>query len=487
MKILFAFLLLQFFCFGINVKAQSFVYSTPEKVGYKFNRYEVLGKNSQGVIALLSGSDENVIESFYDNMQLHWRKNIIVPDKNYNLKKIFLNGDTLWVFYTVQQKNVLLLKSILMNGNLAAMGTSKIIDTLSSGGFGFSPQINIYLNADKSGTVITKTKQQSDQQNQIQIIAVNRFLNVERKKILKCSDFSDSRLLDVKCGNDGSIFLLSGNYQIKNSFNDFPYTAFELSKIYTDWHRDTISFSSSSNPMSSALIGFDKRNNRILISSLIATTPGNDAKSILFWSIDNVDMHLLKNNVCEIPDSLISKVNGNTSSKKNDAFSDFGITEIIPRADGGMFVLSEMFSVATETSNTPSFNSFGVVSSPLTMTFYKYDNIAIFSFDSLGTIEHCQTILKKQHTENDDGYFSSYSLNIGVNKLTVLFNNFLQNQIEFTSYNLNSNCSYSQQVLFNTEKLGLLPVPKLAKQISISQIVMPSYHRNYLQFVMFTF
>ena len=470
-----------------QIYAQTILTSSPEKVGFNYSNFEVLGKNGQGIIVWLNGEKEDVIESFYDNMQLHWRKNLALPDEDFLVQKIFLNADTVMLFYTTQQKSVVVLKSILLSATLSALGPGQIVDTLSTTTYSNAPILKFYLRPEKDGVTIAEQSKNISEKKQITFLQLNRHLITQVKQICIVTDFKQGRFIDLVCGWNQTIYVLSGDAQIKNTDNSFPFTAYEIIRFDQAFKSDSLTFTSVQNPLSDSHIVFDKKNNLISVGGLSATEPGNIATQIFYWRMNADSFQTEEKKFISISDSLINKLKESSSTKKTYGFENFVVTQIVPRADGGIILMCEVQTMFSESNNTPGFSNFGISSSPLTITYYHFNEMALFSFNNKGETQWSEVIHKKQQTQNDGGYFSSYSLLVCPDKLHIIYNDMMNGQMNVTDYSIEPVGQNLSSQLFNADHLGLLIAPQLGKQISNNELVIPSYRHNYLQFVKFTF
>jgi len=131
------------------------------------------------------------------------------------------------------------------------------------------------------------------------------------------------------------------------------------------------------------------------------------------------------------------------------------------------------------------YGPFGIASS-VTITYYHYDDIVLFSFDAMGNIEWRKVLHKRQETEGDNGYFSSYSMLIS-NQLDFIYNDNTSGQNNVASYSIKPTGEMVRADLFNSDQKGVQLIPKYGKQVSAHELVIPSVKRNFVQFVKFTF
>ena len=104
-----------------------------------------------------------------------------------------------------------------------------------------------------------------------------------------------------------------------------------------------------------------------------------------------------------------------------------------------------------------------------------------------GSLDWGKVLKKKQISEDDDGFFSSYCLSITPEKLNFIYNEEIYHKTNVSQYVMDKKGQFSRQYLFNAGDKNVLLVPRLGKQISSNEVLIPSYKRNYLSFVKVTY
>lgn len=102
--------------------------------------------------------------------------------------------------------------------------------------------------------------------------------------------------------------------------------------------------------------------------------------------------------------------------KESPALYDYYIKDIIPLADSSLIFILEQFYISTITYTDPRT---GYIS---TRYIYHYNDIIIGKINPKNEIAWMKMIPKSQVTENDNGYYSSFSNYCTYDKLTFYFN-----------------------------------------------------------------
>ncbi|MCR9286538.1 MAG: hypothetical protein NXI23_04010 [Bacteroidetes bacterium] len=180
--------------------------------------------------------------------------------------------------------------------------------------------------------------------------------------------------------------------------------------------------------------------------------------------------------------------------RKQPELYQYALDELILRSDGGAVLVAEQFYVYQEREfdNYPYFGYGGFYRSSYYnrryehTTYYNYNDILVVNIRPNGEIEWTARIPKRQETENDGGYFSSYAMSIVRDKLYFVFNdngrNFDGNVKDNRLYNFNGRNSIIAlaevskegkvdiQPLYSNRDASILTRPKVCKQIGSKQM-----------------
>jgi len=148
--------------------------------------------------------------------------------------------------------------------------------------------------------------------------------------------------------------------------------------------------------------------------------------------------------------------------------------------------IAQSESVSTEAYVNPPLGGFGL-STGFTVNYFHYDELAVLSFNQDGSVEWKQILHKKQSTEGDGGFFSSIGLMIAPTQLYFVFNDGINGQTVVTDFSLDATGVQSRKEIFSADRKGVMVVPRQGKQVSANEMVLPSFKKNFLQFVKISF
>ncbi len=182
---------------------------------------------------------------------------------------------------------------------------------------------------------------------------------------------------------------------------------------------------------------------------------------------------------------------------KDQEMLEYDLHDLIKRDDGGVVLIGEQYYSYTVTNYTAN----GVGSST---TYYHYNNIIIINIDNAGKIEWAQTIPKRQQSNNDGGYYSSYALAVTEDKLRFIFNDNRANlnpkkQGELKNYTfrdkdgivtlatVSRDGKVTREALVNDSEIEVGVRPKVCDQINDNQILLFGEKRSKDQFAIVDF
>ncbi|MEO5675324.1 MAG: hypothetical protein ABIQ74_11825 [Chitinophagales bacterium] len=466
---------------------QEVLISQPEKITAGISKVEVLGRNNHGILVRHTVKDQEGIQCFYDNMSLRWKKTIQQRERNSNLEEVIMYPDSLLFFYTVVVKNLTLLKAYKTSDRIESSSRLVVCDTLSKTLLSPTPKTYFSTSPDKRYILFWFTDHNFNDNQLLHVSCINLTLNKLWSTSLRITGLAHPEVLTALPDSMGNACIISGDFKAKNFNNNFPYASLMISSIKEKGlkvhqqnitQQETLYTSCEARP--------DFKNGNVAIAGLFAHNAGTESEGSYFMLFNMRMDSLLVQRYDGFSTDLLSQLTGNAPPKKNDGFYDFQPKELIVKRDGGAIFIAEAQSITSEAYNTPPFGSFGL-STGFTVNYYHYDDLAVTSFRLDGTVEWKQILHKKQGTEGDGGFYSSIATMIAQAQLFLIYNDAVNGQTSVADYAINADGYQQRNDLFSADRKGVSLALRQAKQISATEIVIPSFKRNYLQFVKINF
>ena len=473
--VVFIFLMLQVGAFG-----QSVGFSLPEKISLAVNDIEIIGQNEEGLLVSEQSSHQCELQTFNQAMEPIAKRNLILPDKNSTVEKILLQNDSLLVFYSLPDHGLILLKSACFNTHLDGASRVELLDTLTPTSLSPKPELH-FVNSALSPEVFVWYQGWGDKKN-FRYLFYNAFQRFYRKGSLALTMLSEPVISDAVLSSTGHAYLAVGENTARNTNNDFPLEKLLLLRVEPDGALQQHLIIRPESLLGYPGIHMDEVNHRLLLGGLWSINPGNESQGMYFGSYADQGDSIFAEKFIPWPQNFLIQLSGDNPPRKSDGFFNFDLKNIIVRHDGGIILLAESVSVSTESFNNPGYGTVGVTSS-LTVNYYHFDEILVVSLSDTGGVEWNSVLRKRQQTEGDGGYYSSFATLIGGGQLHFIYNDIVNGQTNVSEYAVSPDGSQHREDLFNADHKGVMLIPNEARQVSGNDLIIPSIKRSYFQLI----
>jgi hypothetical protein len=178
---------------------------------------------------------------------------------------------------------------------------------------------------------------------------------------------------------------------------------------------------------------------------------------------------------------------------------EYDLDKLLVGKDGSAMLLGEQYYVYT----TTSYYVVNGMRQSMTTTHYIYNDILTVKINPSGQIEWAQKIPKRQHSYDDGGFYSSYTMAIVKGRICFLYNDNPKN-ITYTgvgkvaNYNpgkesivvlasLTEKGELERKPLFTSADVEVITRPKVCEQIGGSEIILFGQRKKSQQFARITF
>ncbi len=495
-------LLLFVLAIGEFTSAQKIVYSSYDKDDTKRMNFEIAGKINGNFLIYKNLRNKNRISVLDNDM-----KEIANVDQDYvpdNDKMInvdfFPYQDFCYMIYQYQKKNVVYCMASKIDGMGRKIGDVIEMDTTH---LGFAANNKIYTvlsSEDKSKVIVFKINSRNKKMFLMTTLLFDNKLDLMKRSVMFVPmEERKDNLGNYHLDNDGNLifakFYRSSNENIskaqlvmKNAMED---VFFEKDLNLGGKWLDEIN------------IKIDNYNKRYLLTSFYLEEKRGNIEGYYFFIMDKDNKATIIENAIAFGDELKKEAKGQSSTKV--AFNDYFIRDIITRRDGGFIIGSESFYNTSRFNNIPNrwhylygndaFNSFNNwYTSPYYRNSwwnnrtgsnqsvrYHSDNIAILSFNNKGEIEWSSVIVKAQFNDESDDKVTYQLMNTG-DQLHFLFNQLERRTELLNDYGLTADGTITRNPTLKNLERGYEFLPKYGKQVSLKQMIIPCFFRNYICF-----
>ena len=471
----------------MHVHGQEIATSPPQKITAGISKVEVLGRNDQGIIIRHTVHDDDEILCYYDNMSLRWKRGIPHHEKNSYIEEILCYPDSMLFIYSVTVKGTTVLKAFKTNNRVESPTPLIALDTISTTLMNPIPHTQFAFPADKRFILLWYPDHNFDNNKTVHMTCLNFMLRKEWSTNIRLADLEHPDVIAATIDTFGNACLVSGEYKARNFSNNFPYTGLMISSIRqkgTRTHQTIIR--EQENFYTECKVKLDARNGNVLMAGLFSHNAGTESEGVYFFGYNSLRDSLMLQHYEAHSIDFISQLTGNSPPKRNDGFFDFQPVDLIVKRDGGAIFIAESQSVTSEAYNNPPFGGFGL-STGFTVNYYHYDELAVISFNPDGSVEWKQILHKKQSTEGDGGYYSSIATMIAPTQLYLVYNDVVNGQTTVSDFSMDAAGKQVRNEIFSADRKGVNVTPRQGKQISANEMILPSFKRNYLEFVKITF
>lgn len=482
----------------------------------------LFGQNDEAVYMTMSLKKDLLVQKMNGAMTSLYKQvvDMEINRKDLILQRVMLAGSRVIILarqYDKKEDMNRLYMRMFNEADMRPSGPWEVVAQFSSekafsGGFetATSPNeehilITIHLPYEKDGS----------EKFQLRVYDKDMVMEWEREVVLPYAD-KEFRLEDLHVDNDGDVIAVGVKYAEKREARAMK-RAGKVSYVY-----HLITYSASGDRKDHAIAAGDRflqdltlsladGNGPILCGGFYGVKGTNKVRGAFFMSLHPETKAIMHESYKEFSDDMITqymtakeeeKARKKAEKKDEDLeLFEYDLDEIIRRDDGGAVLVGEQYYMYTTTVCTTNPNG---GQSCRTVYHYIYNDIIVVNIDPSGDIAWATTIPKRQHTSNDDGYFSSYALEVKGSDLYFIFNDNGENLFraagdKFKQMDLQGKGSVvtmatvtqdghvTREALFDPEKRELILRPKSCVQLADDRMFLYATRRKDYRFGIVTF
>lgn len=470
-----------FFVSWLN--AQVVELSSPVKLSSKASKFRIVGKNSDGIIVRLYGS-EDVLHLYSDDLRLAASKTIEFKNMDGPLQYILLNKTGAVVFYLQQDRKFSVLYAQPLNSKFLEIGKAIMIDTIFDRKDLVAQNLRFKSSTNQDYLSIYYPFFSGSTVQEIQFLALDQSLQKLYKKTVPFNRSEDElELAKHFVDNDANSYLLLGRKE-KQNFT----TRFDVFSVQNNGAFYTYNIETDNKNFGEINVELDNKNKNFVVTSFYDISPGKTedaATGLQYNSYSTEDGKRIAAKTIPFPKPFIADLTGRPASENPRLFT-FNIKRNILRNDGGAMILAESFirdtrEVSTPVGVQPGYNSF------MRSTIFQFNDIIAFSISPDGELVWNNVLRKKQISEDDNGAYSSFLIMNQKDKLRLLYLDEVSVAASLNEYVLNSQGEYTKKIIASQENKDVFLLPKNGKQISPDAVVIPSYKNGSMQLMKITY
>lgn len=466
----------------VGVSAQFVEISNPQRMPARSGKFKVIGKNNDGIIVRLFGA-EDVINVYGDELKLLTTKTISFKNQDGPLQYIMLNKTGAVVFYLEQDKRRSVIYAQPVGAKFVEIGKPVVIDSIADRRDLVAQNLRFKASTDQSYLLVYYPVFSFNKIESIKFMCIDRGLNVVYNKTVPVNrderELEESRAL---IDNNGNAFLI-----LRPETNTGG-AQYDVLHFGAGGDFSTYSLTTDRKIFSEAGFEIDNKNGNLVMTAFFDAQKSEAeaaANGFLYASYDPANGTPVKTNYTFFPREFIGELTGR-ENVTNPSLYTFTIRKTILRNDGGALIIAESFIKDTRdqiinVGVQPGYNNYR------TSDIYQFNDIIAFSVSPNGNMDWNAIMRKKQASEDDNGTYSSFLIMNEKEKMRFLYLDDISNAATLNEYVLYSNGKTDRNLFFNQDDRDVMLLPKMGKQVSPNEVVLPSFKNNTLKLVKITF
>ena len=489
----------------VFMQAQHISYSEPESDDSRKTDFEIIGRVSGNILIFKNNRTDNAISIYGQDMKLVQRVALtFLPDRWSNIDFVQY-PDFFYLLCEYQKKNIVHLIAYKMDGQAQRMGEPVELDTTLVSGSNTSKIYTNIFSEDKQRLMSVKINTRNPKTFLFTSFLFDKNLELlDRHRIpMLVQDHADY-FANFELDNEGQLvftrFARLGGGEYLN------HVAFVIKGPQADTFaiRD---IGADERVLDELKLKVDNYNNRYLLSAFYYKQRKGNIEGLYTVVWDKASDTKYKEAVTIFNDDLRVMAKSSESNEKM-AFNDYFIKKIVVKKDGGYLLISEVEFTTTRGSSfnrgdylygpmspidyySPYYNPYSLYS-PYNRygygqaTRYSAENIMVLSFDKNSNLEWSNVIPKSQFDDDGVNQISYQTMNTG-GELHFLYNQFDKRALLLMDQSISADGKITRLPTFHNLDKGYVFLPRIGKQVSSNQIVIPCQFRNYLCFAKIDF
>lgn len=473
---------------GWAAQAQDVVMSEPQKLSSKTPNLRILGKNNEGIIIYKFGKDVDIVEAYNSNLMLKWSQNLSIKQDDSSIDEIFLYPEFSLAFFKTYNKDNTVVFVQRLSAKFKGDGKFSVLDTVFADRYSVDSRMKIIHSQDKGHLamyfpIITN----SGKLERVRVVGINQEMALQYRQDIVFPEVTEQfGLVSVKAINNNQLVFLFENFERgRKKFNG--------ETEYLVYHYDgstgflTKVDAALNQPIYGLLrIEVDNVNENLTIAGFYTNEDREEALGYFVKRWNLADKNLTTNVSTPFPKEMLYQVTGGDTSKNISGLASFKPKELILRFDGGIVLVSESEYSSLESENMPTFMP-SAGPTFRTVNVYYFNDILVLSTLPDGSLDWHNVLRKKQVSEDDEGFFSSYGVLTMDGKLRFVYNEEIFYKTNINEYIVDAKGVAERSYLFNAGSKDIMLAPGIGKQISGRELLIPSFRNRSIKFVKITF
>jgi hypothetical protein len=329
-------------------------------------------------------------------------------------------------------------------------------------------------------SLITRSAENKKEKSTLHTFGFNDSLNLLYNKNIEIDhEINDVEITKSDVDNEGNFFCLLDYPEFKNKKKS------RRSFVMYSFHRENQFlklFDIGKFSFETDEIGFSINNKKKRVD-IIGFYTDIDEDKVKGYYTQNIDIPAMNLETNIIDTSLIKMISQSQSINRNFDLNDLYIKKIIPKSDGGVFLIAEKFLVSKQ-SYTYYVNGFPQTN---TRSVFNYNDVVFLNLNQNGFIENYSIVNKEQQSVSDGGYFSSISNFVSNDAVYIIYNADVSKEGDVLLSKFDVNGKVENKILVKAINSSVLIIPSDSKQVSAKSFLASTVRNNRFSLMRVTF
>ncbi len=491
-------------CIAGLTMGQSIQYSKPVSEDNSQISFEILGKIGANILVYKNVRWKHMLAIYNSNMELVENSRMtFIPDRTFNVDFV-VYPSYFYIIYQYQRNSTIWCKAVKMSSAGRKLSEPVVLDTSRLGLLADKKIYTTTASENKNRILLYKLIRKNDE-----LTLVTKLYNPE----LVMLDSTRQQLhFDIRHDVYSDLYLAnSGTYVFTKAYkNNWTNNIRGLQVI----SREPGSIAGKEVPVplqgkfvDEVKLKIDNLNNNYILNSLYSKSETGNIEGLFSAIVGTDSSTRLQTAFNTFDDSL--RVKFNAGGRLSEAFDNLFLRNTVVKRNGGFILAAEGFysqasnnpggyrrfdnlynsPYSSEYSyymNSPSYNGFyrPYVNNFTQTIRYFYDNILILSLDSSLQLKWNKIIYKKQADDEQDNFMSFTNLNDG-GEIHFLFNDDKGKVV--MNQSIIPGGEVKRYPTLKSHEINLEFMPKLGRQVSATEVIMPFLYRGGISFAKIDF
>ncbi|MCD6069366.1 MAG: hypothetical protein K0S33_4192 [Bacteroidetes bacterium] len=279
---------------------------------------------------------------------------------------------------------------------------------------------------------------------------------------------------NYRVDNDGNVFMLASIEKEKaDRERKKPRYRYELiSYLYKTKSVKETEISIEDKFITDVAFRINEKGN-IVIGGFYSNKTSYGLAGTFFLSMDRESRKVLSSGYKDFSTEFLGEFMSARRAEKHKELYNYSIDYLVTKSDGGVYMIGEQYYMYTVTTTDPK------TGATHTTYHYYYNDIIVVSVNPDASIAWVKKVPKLQHTTNDNGYYSSYSMDVVGDKLYLIYNdnpknlladatkvkNGITKKMVTVLATVDSKGTLERNVMFVAKEAKIFTRPKIALQL----------------------